>query len=67
MNTKENTILNAFAMNISQDTPMHRPISCGERVSSEVDGLLRKTLGSQAVLCGYLLPASRRWLIGDEL
>jgi hypothetical protein len=31
------------------------------------DGLLRKTLGSQAVLCGYILPASRRWLIGDEL
>lgn len=31
------------------------------------DGLLRKTLGSQAILCGYMLLSSRRWLIGDEL
>jgi hypothetical protein len=41
-------------------------VLCRER-ASEADGLLRKTLGSQTVLCGYPLPASRRWLGGDEL
>jgi hypothetical protein len=53
-------------VNIFQDTQMHRPVPCGERVST-ANSLLRMTLGSQAVLCGYVFPASRRWLIGDEL
>jgi hypothetical protein len=53
-------------MNIPRDAQKYRSDHCRELVST-TDGVLRKTLGSQAVLCGYLLPDSRRWLIGDEL
>lgn len=45
---------------------MHPSVPCGEKVSG-ADGLLKKALGSSALLCGYLIPASRRWLTGDEL